>query len=103
MKETQESITRWAEEEFGPTGSNAQVAARANEEMAELLRCLTAYDSDVVKAAGEMADIVIVLYRLAQRMYVDLHYEIDAKMKINRERHWKRDGSGHGYHVREKK
>lgn len=32
----------WADQIFGPASSNARVAARANEEMAELLRALTA-------------------------------------------------------------
>jgi NTP pyrophosphatase (non-canonical NTP hydrolase) len=99
--ETQKTISDWAEQVFGPSSSNARVAARANEEMAELLRALTAAD-DSLKAAEKMADIVIVLYRLAQRMGFDLHYEVERKMQINRNREWKIDGSGHGYHVRDK-
>lgn len=100
--ENQKTISEWAETTFGPAGSNARVAARANEEMAELLRCLTVDDNHVTKAAEEIADVVIVLYRLAQRLGVDLHFEVNAKMAINRSRAWKQDGSGHGYHVREK-
>jgi hypothetical protein len=67
MNETQESISLWAEETFGPVGSNARVAARANEEMAELLRALSTDDSNP-KAAEEAADVVIVLCRLAHRL-----------------------------------
>jgi NTP pyrophosphatase (non-canonical NTP hydrolase) len=101
MIETQQSISEWAEQTFGPAGSNARVAARANEEMAELLRALTVQD-DAKDGAAEVADIFIVLYRLATRMGVDIHAEIDRKMKINRQRKWNRDGSGHGYHIRDK-
>lgn len=101
MIENQISVSNWADETFGPAGSNARVAARSNEEMAELLRALTA-DDNHPKAAEEVADIVIVLYRLATRLGVDLHDEIDRKMAINRDRIWNLDNTGHGYHVREK-
>jgi NTP pyrophosphatase (non-canonical NTP hydrolase) len=99
--ETQQSISDWAEEAFGPVGSNARVAARANEEMAELLRALTADDRHP-KAAEEMADVVIVLARLATRLGVELTIEVERKMAVNRAREWKRDGTGHGYHVRDR-
>ena len=164
MKATQQSISEWAETTFGPSGSNVRIAARANEEMAELLRALTVHD-DHPKAAAECADVIIVLYRLATRLNVtmagtadvrkiefasnldvaalansdlalaikhlatsnespvvaalldwitalmallaerlgtNLADEIDKKMAVNFARSWKLDGSGHGYHVREK-
>lgn len=99
--ETQQSISKWANETFGPASSNARVAARANEEMAELLRALTADDQDL-KAVDEIADVLIILYRLADRFGIDLHEAVDLKMAINRNRVWNKDGSGHGYHVRQK-
>lgn len=101
MIENQRTISNWANETFGPAGSNARVAARANEELAELLRALTA-DDQHPKAAEEVADTVIILYRLATRLGIDLHAEIDRKMAINRSREWKLDNTGHGYHVRDK-
>lgn len=101
MLENQRTISNWANETFGPAGSNARVAARANEELAELLRALTA-DDDHPKAAEEVADTVIILYRLATRLGIDLHDEIDRKMAVNRAREWKLDNTGHGYHVRDK-
>lgn len=100
--ESQSSISTWATDTFGPVSSNARVAARANEEMAELLRALTADDRSP-KAGEEMADVLIVLYRLAERLGMDIHKEVDRKMAINRAREWKLDATGHGYHVREKK
>lgn len=101
MVESQESIAVWAAETFGEAGSNARVAARANEEMAELLRALTA-DDEHPKAAEEIADVMIILYRLAYRLEVDLHQLVDDKMQINRAREWHKDNTGHGYHVRNK-
>jgi hypothetical protein len=101
MTETQQTISQWALDTFGPVGSNVRVAARANEEMSELLRALTV-DESHPKAAEEIADIVIVLYRLATRLSVDLNAEVDRKMEINRKREWKLDNTGHGYHVRDK-
>lgn len=98
MKETQKSVSDWANETFGPSGSNIRVATRCNEEVAELLSELSIDDFNP-KAASEMADIVIILYRLATRMGVDLLDEVDAKMVINRAREWQLDGTGHGYHV----
>lgn len=95
--ETQNTISQWAVDTFGFASSNARVAARANEEMAELLKLLTIDDS-APQAGEEIADIFIVLYRLAQRMGYDIQQEVDRKMVINRIRAWALDGSGHGYH-----
>lgn len=100
-REDQRSISVWAEETFGVATSNVRTAARANEEMAELIRALSIDDSNP-DAITEIADVVIVLYRLADRMGVDLHAVIDAKMQLNRSRVWESDGSGHGKHVRSK-
>lgn len=101
MIETQKTISAWTTATFGEASSNARVAARANEEMAELLRALTS-DDNHSKAVEEVADVVIILYRLAERMGADLHEEIDAKMQINRAREWAVTADGHGYHVRNK-
>ena len=97
--ETQKTVSAWTEATFGKASSNARVAARANEEMAELLRALTS-DDNHPKAIEEAADIVIILYRLAERMGADLHDEINRKMAVNRQRQWNVDVDGHGYHVR---
>lgn len=101
MLENQISVSQWAEETFGPTSSNARIAARANEEMAELLRALTANDHHP-KAPEEVADVVICLYRLATKLGFHLAAEIDRKMAVNRSRKWEQSGDGHGYHVRDK-
>lgn len=99
--ETTHSIGQWASETFGDAGSNARVAARANEEMAELLRAATS-DQPVHALVVEAADVVIILARLAYRNGFDLWDEVEKKMAINRQRVWTKDGTGHGYHVRDK-
>ena len=102
MKETQTTITQWANQTFGVSSSNVRVASRANEEMAELIRALTTDDYNP-KAAEEIADVVIVLCRLATQLGCNILNEVDRKMIKNRQRVWKLDGTGHGYHVREEK
>ena len=98
--ETQDSITQWAGATFGDCGTNLRAAIRANEEMSELLRALSV-DDNAPDAGAEIADVFIVLYRVASRLGVDVHRAIDAKMRINRLRRWSVDGSGHGYHVKD--
>ncbi|WP_375188429.1 hypothetical protein [Sphingobium yanoikuyae] len=100
-RETTASIGEWASQTFGDAGSNARVVARANEEMAELLRAATS-DQPVEQLGVEAADVVIILARLCFRNGMDLWDEVEKKMAINRGRVWKRDGTGHGYHVRDK-
>ena len=97
MSETQQTINAWIVETFGEAGSNLSVAARANEEMAELIMALAVDDSHP-KTVEECADIAIILYRLAERMGQDLHAAIDRKMVTNRTRKWA-VANGHGYHV----
>ncbi len=97
--EDQESISDWAVETFGEAGSNISCVARANKEMAELFQALAA-DDNHPKAGEEVADVVICLFRLAERLDVDLVEEIDKKMVINRAREWVRNGDGHGSHVK---
>ena len=97
-RETQATISAWAEATFGPAGSNARAIARANREMAELLEHVTA-DEEHPEAAEEIADIVIVLSRVMTRLGADLQGEVDRKMAVNRARKWRLDGTGHGYHV----
>lgn len=100
--ENQNTVSRWAEDTFGPAGSNLRVATRANEEMAELLRALS-IDDNHPETGEELADLQIILWRLADKMGLDIRTEVDRKMATNRKRHWERDGSGHGYHTNDPK
>ena len=97
FKETQATIGEWASLTFGTAAQLLRTATRANEEMAELLTALCAGDN--AKAAEEIADVMILLFLLGERIGVDVHREIDRKMQINRQRTWQLDGTGHGYHV----
>src|SRR5215207_7698528 len=99
MKETQGTINAWIGATFGEAGSNLSVAARANQEMSELMMAL-AVDDQHPKAVEEAADIVIILYRLAERFGADLHKAVEAKMAVNRRRTWNA-ANGHGYHVKQ--
>lgn len=99
-RETQRSISDWANATFGAVGSNASVAARANKEMAELLTALISDDAHP-KAIEEAADVMIVLMRLAERCGMDLLGEVDRKMGVNRKREWNLDGNGNGQHVKD--
>lgn len=97
--ETQRTIAEWAFQTFGPVRSNASIAARANREMAELLFALSVEDDGDEDAIGEeIADVVIVLSRLADRIGIDLAEAVDRKMAKNRAREWVLDGHGHGQH-----
>lgn len=97
MRENQASINRWIDETFGAAGTNFSVASRANQEMAELLMAL-AIDDHHPKAVEEAADIVIVLFRLAEREGKDLMTEVTRKMAVNRRRRW-HVSNGHGQHI----
>lgn len=97
MPETQKSICEWADTAFGKATSNLRIFTRMLEEVGELQSRLTADDNSEL-AAVEMADVEIVLRRLAENMGVDLQAEVDKKMAINRKREWTLDGEGQGYH-----
>jgi len=87
MRETQSSVAEWAESTFGPVPCHGIIAARANEEMAELLATVARGGSSL-SILREAADVVIVLYRLAQYHGRDLLEEVDGKMALNRRREW---------------
>lgn len=102
--ETVQSIAKWADETFGQA-DNMTIGARANQEMAELLRALAKGDSPQA-CLMEIADVFIVLARLIKQLGCESDHEFNlllaAKMAINRGRKWTLTGDGHGYHVREK-
>ncbi len=98
INETQDTISEWAEATFGPSGTNAACAARANKEMSELLMCLTLNDHFSL-TGEEVADVVICLSRLAGRMGFNIQDEVNKKMAINRARKWDVE-NGFGQHVK---
>lgn len=100
VKWDQRAVVEWQNKTFGEPRSNLGIAIRANEEMSELLRCLSRDDSDPA-ARAEVADVVIVLCRLSERLGGTIVRDVDAKMEVNLGRTWRRRGDGHGQHVRE--
>lgn len=92
------TISRWAEETFGPPKSNPIIARRALKELQELVEALEA-DDNHPKALEEVADVFIVLAPLIVRLRGDLQTEVNRKMTINRSRKWVLAGDGTGQHV----
>jgi len=112
-QENQETIGAWGDETFGTAYCPMIIGARANTEMAELIRELAVAPAIPLslrreqpeafeRVASEAADVLVLLYRLAHTCGFDLHEALDAKMRVNRGRVWKRDHDGTGHHVRVK-
>lgn len=95
----QARITKWSDETFGQPRSNLSIAVRANEEMAELLSCLSRDDNDQ-HAREEVADVVITLCRLVCRLGGSIVRDVDSKMEKNVLRKWTLRGDGCGDHVK---
>ncbi len=94
--ETQKSIADWAQETFGAAPDLLALVERASLELDELKQAVD--ENDVVEAGKETADVMILLYRLMELLELDLHAEVDAKMRINRSRRWTGRGDGTGSH-----
>jgi len=99
VNETQETISEWVKTTFGTGGTNIRLVTRANEEMAELLAKI-AIDETHTEAGEEIADVIINLLRLGTRLNLNVQDEINKKMAINRQRKWRVDESGQGYHIK---
>ena len=97
--ENQETISKWADETFGRVKNPISSITRVNKEIAELLHALETGNQDYNKLREELADIEIVLRRVATEFGCNLQEEVDRKMAINRQRKWKLDGSGHAQHI----
>ena len=97
--ENQRSMCDWAEQTFGPVSDPASLVDRSLLEMQELGEAVDA--RDVSEIGKEAADVLILLYRLADQfdLDLDLDQEVQAKMAINRSRTWVSKGDGTGSHV----
>lgn len=93
----QSDIATWADSTFGRSNISA-IYWRSSVEFSEL--GLAIIDGKPkTKIAEEVADVIIVFYRLAEYLGIDLDAEIKKKMAINRKRKWIRDGNGNGRHA----
>ena len=95
--ETSSTIREWGDETFGKVSDLTALVARARGEMDELEQALR--EGDHAEAGREMADVVILLHRLAGILGHDLYEQVDAKMTINRARKWSAAGDGTGGHI----
>lgn len=128
MKETQETIGKWATDNFGKPTQLA-VLKRSCDELLEAMEvCVVNNDStntifntirffltqldahahsreDLYRLtptiAEELADSMIVNYHAAAVMNIHIHTFIDQKMEINRRRLWKKNADGTGQHIDE--
>lgn len=107
MKETQETITAWADATFG-VKHPAEVAARMSVEVAELVAGLATVanvpveemDPELVQELQkECADVFIMLAQVAEKLNADLQAVVDYKMRVNRDRTWGRSPTGKMQHV----
>lgn len=95
--ETQRSMCEWAEATFGPVSVPVSLVERAMLEMDELKEAVLAQDH--AEIGKEAADVLILLYRLADQFGLDLDSEVAGKMAINRARTWTKKGDGTGSHI----
>lgn len=107
VSEDQDTIGQWQKQTF-PGASLYSAVVRMLQEAHELVG-LFWIDRDHAlqhpkmpdkdKIAGEIADVYITLVGVAEKAGVNIQQAVNTKMKINRERVWKIDASGNGYHV----
>jgi NTP pyrophosphatase (non-canonical NTP hydrolase) len=95
--ENQASICRWADDTFSPVADPVALVDRAMMEMQELREAVEA--GDIAEIGKESADVMILLYRLAEQFDQNLNEQTDAKMVINRGRVWRAKGDGTGSHI----
>lgn len=93
----QRQICDWAEPVFGPVDHPVSLVDRASGELAELRAAVEARDLDEI--GMEAADVLILLYRLADQFGIDLDGAVRTKMEINRNRNWQAAGDGTGSHI----
>jgi NTP pyrophosphatase (non-canonical NTP hydrolase) len=95
--ETSQTIREWGDETFGEVKDLEALVERARGEVDELVLAVRSGKADDICA--EAADVAILLHRLVALGGGDLAEAVDAKMKVNRAREWKRKGDGTGGHV----
>lgn len=87
--ENQRSVAEWSNETFGADISPCRIWLKVYEETNELGSALDNGFFD--EAAEEIADVAIVLFRLAEQIGVDLLDQVNEKMKKNRSRKWNKE------------
>lgn len=86
----QSSIGHWQNETFGDSSKRpVAILTHLKREIIELENDIKE-NKDKKETGTELADCVILLVGLAEAFKIDLAKEIDEKMKVNRERKWKK-------------
>lgn len=75
--------------------------ARANSNLSSAIYCI-ANALPPSSAISELRATIKHLDTVCKSVGSSLNLAIDAKMETNRARAWKQDGTGHGYHIRER-
>ncbi len=96
-RETQKTIAEWGAATFGPAKNPIDLVTRAQQELGELAEAVEQRDRQ--EAALETADVLILLYRLAEDLGYDVERSVQEKMAVNRARKWSRAGDGTGKHI----
>ena len=99
MTETQATIEAWRAETFGGRPTPVNMTVRANEEMAGLIRAVTNPVTGCKEIAAEAADVLIMLYGVAEMAGFSLHRAVNDKMAINRARRWRKGAPGRSQHI----
>ena len=126
--ETQETIGKWATENFGRPTPLAVLRRSCDELLESMEVCVVnnlatrtmfsamrrglehldkyALPEDKIhklipEIAKELADSMVVNYHAATVMNVDIHDFVDRKMDVNRRRKWKKNADGTGQHIDE--
>lgn len=93
----QKTIGIWGDRVFGPVRDPAALVHRAQQELEELKAAVEAGGTFAI--GDEIADVVILLYRLADRCGLDLDLEVERKNVRNQARKWASNGDGTGTHI----
>jgi NTP pyrophosphatase (non-canonical NTP hydrolase) len=105
IKETQDLITKWADENFPNRTAHQALSKLVLEEVPELLHSLkpSKKGGDISKEhlEEEFADTLILLFDLASLWNVSIQSGLYRKMEINRQRKWVADAAGIQHHVEE--
>lgn len=108
LSDFQREVTAWGRSTFGPTPP-ADIAARMNVEVAELVNGFVAYRAtapgspdrlEIERDLGlECADVLIMLVQVASGLGIDLSLLGREKFAVVQARQWKRVGLGKVQHV----
>jgi NTP pyrophosphatase (non-canonical NTP hydrolase) len=99
--ENQKTICDWAIRTFGYPANPQVIMDRMFQEVRELENVDYQKKDSFEKISDECADILIVLYQVADVFGLDLHSCVNHKMQINRARKWKLNNDGTAQHVKE--